>query len=467
VSRRYGRFTHLPQALQSSPSCRSRLGALLCIHPTRFQIVKTGVANNGFGLSVNRHSVQGWVSASSLVRRAAEAVRQAVGRRHLAQLELRAPARCQTRILLGLLHQAQSTRFGRDHDFRRIRTLADYRRLVPLSTRAELWRDYWRPVYPHLEGATWPGRRGSGVLDSDDSLRLRPPSVALQAAHRAALRTALALADQERSGVAAARRPRLLSGVLLFLTDEAPSSRTEHAILAERLPALIRPFTVVSADIEAERFARLPVTGLIGPAERLLSLFEAIKLVGGKRCLRDIWPRLSTILYTRRPSHPPATRLCAEAGQDVVLLEMIGRAEGPIAVEDPRFGSSKLLFDHGVFFEFVPVDRADEPRCPRYGIDEIEVGVPYELAVTSPAGLWACRIGRTVCLERRDPPLLRFVETAIQQAEAIEVRRPSRRTDLILSTPPLPPPHLQNADNPAARPETTSRSPWSILADRE
>jgi hypothetical protein len=425
-----------------------------------------GVDNNGFELSVIWHTIQGWIRASSLVRRAIEAVLAAAGRRHLAQLDQRAPARCQTRILLDLLHQAQTTCFGRDHDFRRIRTVADYRRLVPLSTRAELWRDYWRPVYPHLEGATWPGRPANGLLDANDSFRLTPPSAALQAAHRHALRTALALAAQGGSSVVAGWPAPLLSGTLLFLTDEAPSSRTEHAILAERLPALIRPFTVVSADIEAERFAHLPVTGLIGPAERLLALIEAVKQVRGKRWLRDIWPQLSTVLFTRRPSDPPATRLRVEAGEDVLLLEMAGRAEGPLAVEDPRFGLPRLLFDHGVYFEFVPLDRAGEPRCPRYGIEEIELGAPYELAVTSPAGLWACRIGRTVCLERRDPPLLRFVETAITRTVPAEVRRPARRTDLVLSTPSLPEPHPQSAGSPAARPETSSRSPWSILADR-
>jgi hypothetical protein len=410
--------------------------------------------------------------ASSLVRRTAEAVLAAAGRRHLARFDQLAPARCQTRILLGLLHQAQATRFGRDHDFRRIRTLADYRRLVPLCTRAELWRDYWRPVYPHLAGATWPDRppllsplKGGGTkgeADAGDSMRLTPPSAALQAAHRAALQTALALAARSD------RRPRaqLLSGVLLFLTDEGPSNRTEHAILAERLPALIRPYTVLSTEIEPERFAHLPVTCLIGPGERLLSLLETVKQIRGKHCVRDIWPQLSTVLFTRRSSDPPATRLRVEGGEDVVLLEMAGRAEGPIAVEDPRFGLPRLLFDHGVFFEFVPLDRAGEPRCPRYGIEEIELGVPYELAVTSPAGLWACRIGRTVCLERRDPPLLRFVETAITRTIPAGVRRPARRTDLVLSTHPLPEPHPQSADSPAAPPESSFHSPWSILADR-
>ncbi|HTU89518.1 MAG TPA: GH3 auxin-responsive promoter family protein [Gemmataceae bacterium] len=367
----------------------------------------------------------------------------ASSRLHLAGLGRLAPARCQRRILLELVHKAQATRFGRDHDFRRIRGIDDYRRLVPLYSRAELWREYWQPVYPHLAGATWP-----------------QSSAAVQAAHRSALRTALALAGHVRP------RARLLSGAWLFLTDEGPSSRTEHAILTERLPALIRPYTVASVEIDAERFAYLPVTGLIGPAERLLLLMEKIKQVRGKRCLRDVWPELSAILYTRRPSDGPASRMGAEADKDVLLLEMVGRAEGPIAVADPHHGLLRLLFDHGVYFEFVPPAQDEEPRCPRYGIEEIELGVPYELALTSPAGLWACRLGRTVCLERRDPPLVRFLETAIRKPTAAEIRRPARRTDLMLPTDPSPEPHPQSAGSPAALPENSFHSPWSIHADQ-
>jgi hypothetical protein len=383
-----------------------------------------------------------------------EGVLTAAGRRHLARLDRLAPAHCQRRILRGLVHQASATRFGRDHDFGRIRSVADYRRLVPLRSRAELWHEYLQPVYPHLTGTTWPGS-----------------STTLQFAHRSALQTALALAAQARPHV------RLLSGVLLFLTEEGPSNRTEHALLTQRLPVLIRPYTIVSVAIEAERLAPLPVTSLIGPAERLLVLLEQIKQVQGKRCVRDVWPQLSVILYTRHPSDRPASRLRAEAGEDVLLLEMVGRSEGPIAVEDPRHGLLRLLVDHGVYFEFVPPtssfaapsfgeDRKEQKRSPRLGIEEIELGVPYELVLTSPAGLWACRLGRTVCLERRDPPLVRFVETAIRKPTVVEGRRLARRTDLMPSTDCLPELHPQSAGTPAAPSENSFRSLWSIHADR-
>lgn len=380
------------------------------------------------------NSAQEWLTQSWLVRRTAEAVLAAAGRRHLARLDRLAPARCQRRILLGLIHKAQATHFGRDHDFRRIRNIADYRRLVPLRSRAELWREY---------GEEWP------------SLPLQSHS----ACHRAALRTALAVARHLRP------HARLLSGDLLFVTEEGPSSHPDGVSLSQRLPALIRPYTLARAEVEAERFATLSVTCLIGPAERLLRMMKAIEQVRGKSCIRDIWPRLSTILYTRLASDLAASRLRAEAGSDVLLLEMVGRSEGPIAVEDPQLGFLRLLFDHDVYFEFVPLEHAGEPRCPRFGIEEIDLGVPYELALTSPAGLWSCRLGRIVCLERRDPPLVRFLETAIckpDEARSVGEAHPSLTLQTL--TPAVS--HPQRAGTPAAPPGTAFHSPWSTLADR-
>lgn len=402
---------------------------------------------------VNWQAVHGWLTESSLVRRTAEALLRAAGRRHLARFDQHAPTRSQNRILLGLLHQARSTRFGREHDFRRIRSLDDYRRLVPLRTRAELWREYWQPVYPRLAGATWPGIEANGVAAAD-SYRPRP-SAALQAAHRRALGTALALAAHLRP------RTPLLSGAVLLPGEEGPSSVWERSTLLERLPALVRPFARLGAEALAERCAHLPVTCLIGTAERLLPLLEGVRQVRGKRCLHDVWPNLGAILYTRRTPAAPLARLRAEA-EGVLLLEMAGRAEGPIAVEDPRHGGMRLLTDHGVFFEFVPA-AAEGTVLPRYGIDELEIGVPYELVLTSPAGLWACRLGRAICLEGREPLRMRFVEPALAITEE---RRRSRRTDLMLPTPAEAEHHPQSGGSPAMPPESSFHTPWSVRADR-
>ena len=139
-------------------------------------------------------------------------------------------------------------------------------------------------------------------------------------------------------------------------------------------------------------------------------------------------------------------------GEGPLLLETAFRPEGPLAVEDPRRDGLRLLPDHGLFFEFVPVEEANQPHARRFGLEEAEPGALYELALTTPAGLWACRVGLTVRVERQGPPLVRFVEVV------------PARSDERFTT--LPAPRPQSADSPAAPPENFVRSPWSVPADR-
>jgi hypothetical protein len=259
-----------------------------------------------------------------------------------------------------------------------------------------------------------------------------------------------------------------LSGDLLFMGEEGPSSVTERGNLSERLPALVRPYGRLGADRPAERWAYRPVSCLGGSVEHLLPLLETVKQVRGKSCVTDIWPGLSAILYTRRSAASPVERLRAEA-EGVPLLEMAARAEGPIALEDPRHGLMRLLHDHGVYFEFVPPGQAGERDCPRYGIDEVELGVPYELVLTSPAGLWACRIGRVVCLEDRAPPLLRFLDgwpavIGYRTEDAPAAVFPRPRSDAVTRAESVS--HRHTGDIPAAPPESFFHSPWSLFADR-
>src|SRR6266851_1456094 len=129
------------------------------------------------------------------VRRVAEAILRARGRRFLARWDETSPERSQARILLGLVHRAQATRFGIDHDFRRVRSVEDFQRLAPLRTRADLWRAYWQTAFPQLDSVTWPGPLPlPAMLKAPGESAVAPLCLtpALLDANRRALCTALA-----------------------------------------------------------------------------------------------------------------------------------------------------------------------------------------------------------------------------------------------------------------------------------
>src|SRR4051812_24565388 len=96
-------------------------------------------------------------AGSRPARAAADAGLLTYARARVRRLDRHPAADDQRRTLLGLVRRAADTRFGREHHFARIRTVADYQARVPLRHYEDFWRDYWQAVYPRLEGVTWPG----------------------------------------------------------------------------------------------------------------------------------------------------------------------------------------------------------------------------------------------------------------------------------------------------------------------
>src|SRR5947209_13276015 len=130
-------------------------------------------------------ALRDWLFETRLARQAADVLLRAFSRRRLSRLDQADAVRRQTSLLLGFLHQARKTRFGRDHDFARLRTPDDFRRLVPLTTPHALARSYWLPAWPHLDGSTWPDLRPTA--DTPDAEPVPVFSSALGAARRSAL----------------------------------------------------------------------------------------------------------------------------------------------------------------------------------------------------------------------------------------------------------------------------------------
>jgi len=73
------------------------------------------------------------------------------------QLGAQRPAATQEAQLRSLLRQAASTRFGRDHGFDAIATVAEFQDRVPLRRFEDFWDDYWQHDFPRLQDCTWPG----------------------------------------------------------------------------------------------------------------------------------------------------------------------------------------------------------------------------------------------------------------------------------------------------------------------
>jgi hypothetical protein len=92
----------------------------------------------------------------------------------------------------------------------------------------------------------------------------------------------------------------------------------------------------------------------------------------------------------------------------IALQEVYPCSEGFIAFGDRATGLLRLVFDHGVFYEFVPVDELDSPAPTRHWLGTVRPGVNYAIVVSTCAGMWAHVIGDTIRFESLAPPLISF-----------------------------------------------------------
>jgi hypothetical protein len=211
----------------------------------------------------------------------------------------------------------------------------------------------------------------------------------------------------------------------------------------------------------------------------MLSLIERVKRIRAQDQLERVWPHLSAVLCFQTDSDPIPAGLQAELGGVPQVVQTLLRPEGPIAVRDPRHQAWRLLTDHGSFFEFLPAEQAHERGVPRLGLDEIEPGRPYEIALSAPTGtwgVWACRIGLRLVFEEGSPPRQRGEARPPLVRELTVIPSLARASGLWeggsgmpAAHRSLPPPraaHRQNGDSRAGRPESSARTPWSKPADR-
>jgi hypothetical protein len=361
-----------------------------------------------------------------LVRRLADAGLARYARRRVARLDRGDTVATQNACLMTLVRRARRTRFGYDHDFAGIRSVADYQRRVPLRTYEQFWQGYWQPGFPGLSDVTWPGSIPYFALSSgttSGSTKYVPVSRQMLASNRKAALTTLALFLAGHPGTP------LFAGKAFFLggsTDLAQLAAGVFGgdlsgIAAREVPAMLRPYTFPPLDLAllrdwdrkmdllAERSLREPITAVGGVPSWLLLLFERLLQITGKKCVAEAWPALRAVIHGGTKFDPYQALFRRLVGSpDVHFHETYPASEGFIACEDPRHDLLRLLPDLGIFFEFVPVAEVETNAPTRHTIETLETGVQYAIVVTTCAGAWSYVLGDTVCFERREPPLLRF-----------------------------------------------------------
>ena len=124
----------------------------------------------------------------------------------------------------------------------------------------------------------------------------------------------------------------------------------------------------------------------------------------GKQNMKEVWPYLELYMHGGVSFHPYKEQFKKLIGEDIQYLEMYNASEGFFAAQDMPNNEGMLLFlDHGIFYEFMPMEEYGKEDPQTIGLKDVELGKLYAPVISTNGGLWRYMIGDTISFTSLQP----------------------------------------------------------------
>jgi len=338
-----------------------------------------------------------------------------VKRLHQIELFKKYPFDVQQEVFTKLVDQASRTTWGVQYGYDSIYSIEDYQQRVPISTYDDI-KPYIHRLREGEQNVLWPTEikwfaKSSGTT-ADKSKFIPVSNEALEDCHFRGGKDVIALYTQQRP------ENGILKGKALTLGGSAEINNFSNqsyfgdlsAVIIENLPFWAQFIRTPAAEIalipdfeeKLEKITNLTVnenvTSIAGVPSWNLVLLRAILDFTGKNHVLDVWPNLELFTHggvSFTPYREQFKKLIPS--EKMNYMETYNASEGFFGIQDDLDSDDMLLMlDLGVFYEFIPVDRLDDPNPPTYTVKEVEKGVNYAIIITTNGGLWRYMIGDTI-----------------------------------------------------------------------
>jgi hypothetical protein len=150
-----------------------------------------------------------------------------------------------------------------------------------------------------------------------------------------------------------------------------------------------------------EKLARVTadenVTSIAGVPTWTLLLLKRILEIKGKKTIKEVWPNLELYINGGVSFVPYREQFEKIIGGKVNYLEIYNASEGFFAGQQKPDDDGMLLFtEHGIFYEFLPVEEYGKPNPQTIGLKNVVPGKNYALVISTTGGLWRYLIGDTI-----------------------------------------------------------------------
>lgn len=319
--------------------------------------------------------------------------------------------------LLAMVRKAEKTLFGRQHNFEEINSVQDFQEKVPVTDyeglrpfiekmkkgqRNILWTD--TPLYFAKTSGTTSGSKYIPISKEGMPFQLAGAQSALF------------------HYIAKKGNADFVNGKMIFLQgspelEEVYGIKTGRlsGIVAHHIPAYLQKNRLPSWDtnmiedwetkvnqiaIETEKENMTLISGI---PPWLIMYFEKLIDRNGKK-ITQLFPNLQLIVTGGVNYEPYREKMKELLGAEVDIIQTFPASEGFFAFQDDYTKDGLLLLtNHGIFYEFIPLEEYGKPDARRLTLKDVELNKDYALILTTNSGLWGYSIGDVVRFISKNP----------------------------------------------------------------
>jgi len=320
-------------------------------------------------------------------------------------------------LLLSLVKTAQKTLFGREHDFENIQSVKEFQDRVPVSDYEDL-KPYIERVKKGQANILWTETpeyfaKTSGTTSGSKYIPISKEGMPFQIA---GAQSALF------HYIAQKNNADFVNGKMIFLQgspemEEVFGIKTGRlsGIVAHHIPAYLQKNrlpswnTNIMEDWEAkvdkiiEETEHENMTLISGIPPWLIMYFEKLSEKHGKK-IKQLFPNLQLLVTGGVNYEPYRDKMNDLLGGKVDIIQTFPASEGFFAFQDDYTKEGLLLLtNHGIFYEFIPLEEYGRPEARRMTLKDVELNKDYALILTTNSGLWAYSIGDVVRFINKNP----------------------------------------------------------------
>ncbi len=279
----------------------------------------------------------------------------------------------------------------------------------------EQLREYINSMLDGNENVLWPGKidwfaKSSGTT-SDRSKFLPINRKMLFANHYKGAQDLMSLYFSNYP------KSRLYAGKGIVIGGSHEISHNAHvrfgdlsAILVEHMPLIGRlvrapgkAVTILSdweekLDKMAKATIPINITHIAGIPTWTIVFLEHVLRITGKQHVHEVWPDFELFIHGGVNFDPYINRFEELfPGGKVRYWQTYNASEGFFGLQDePDRDDMLLMLDHGVYYEFLPLDQLGKPKPTSVGLANVRLDTDYALVISTLSGLWRYLIGDTV-----------------------------------------------------------------------